>query len=592
MFEKRKDMKMKKIITLLLATIMAFPLLGVVACGSSTNGVSGNDNSNSGSSPAQTEDVYASARVMSINIAGQDMTLAENSTTVKYSGQTGLDYTYEKRRQRMDALIGEYTPDVLFLQEVNGNDWWWPYLVTNEDSFLNTFTDYALVGRTNRVGGSEGAGKYWYDLYNQVYYDTTKFESIATGMFYLNVKRDEPFSTEWHESAGYDSDDNNTCVWAVLKDKKTGVSAVYASTHLKPTGGYLARALTNYRQSIHLAEGLYEIAENYADEGGVLPIIVGGDFNLQITHQYNYAYPHLTEIAHYSDAQKIATRTDTSGTARVWGKNKVATSDDGSTSDGYRIDLFFTQGVNVSRYQCLNGTFLEDASGAYYTSERIFDGSAYDLSDHLPIMMEIKVPSKERVVLSPGEAYKNSASENDAIFTGGASSVTAQKIVFSADDILEYFSVNQYMDASIIADDTYTGVLRLQAADSCPNVFAYFDYDKLMQDKGLTPAQISKYNKIRITYKTSLTISNCELMVGVLNEGDSAVKYSGNTVKIENSSNAMYTSRTLDIPKQKSASGAITDIIFGTMAYTSDFSGTCGMFAGDSIYISSIEFLV
>ena len=163
----------------------------------------------------------------------------------------------------------------MYLQEVNGNDWWWPYLVTNEDSFLNTFKNYTLVGRTNRVGGSEGAGKVWYDLYNQLYYDNQKFEEVASGMFYLNVKRDVPFSKDWHESVKYSSDDNNTCVWAVLKDKKTGLSAVYASTHLKPTGGYLARALTNYRQAIHLADGLYKISEKYADENGLLPISVG-----------------------------------------------------------------------------------------------------------------------------------------------------------------------------------------------------------------------------------------------------------------------------------------------------------------------------
>ena len=127
-------------------------------------------------------------------------------------------------------------------------------------------------------------------------------------MFYLNSKRDVPFSKSWHESAAYSSDDNNTCGWAVLKDKKTGVSAVYASTHLKPVGSFLARKLTNYRQAVNLAEGLYELSVKYADEGGTLPIAVGGDFNANTATPFNKSYAHLTEHAHYSDAQKVAAK--------------------------------------------------------------------------------------------------------------------------------------------------------------------------------------------------------------------------------------------------------------------------------------------
>lgn len=587
---------MKRKISFLLAAMLAFPVFGMAACNETSNSasdgvISDSTASEQDSSGASTEEeVYASARVMSINIAGQDMTTSDNMYAVKYPGQTGKDYTYEKRRDRLDSLIGEYTPDVLFLQEVNGAKWWWPHLVTNEDSFLNTFTDYALVGRTNRIGGTDGAGGKWSDLYNQLYYDTTKFDDVATGMFYLNVKRTEPFTAEWHESAGFDSDDNNMCVWAVLKDKETGVSAVYASTHLKPTGGYLSRAMTNYRQSIHLADGLYEVAEKYADEGGVLPIVVGGDFNLQLSHEYNYAYPHLTKNAYYSDAQQVAKRTDTSGTARVWGKNKVATTNDGSTSDGYRIDLFLTQGMEINRYQCLNGTFLEDASGVYYTAERILDGGAYDLSDHLPIMIDAKIPAKGREVKAPSSAYQNPASENDSVMTGGNSEVSARKLVFSGEDILEYFAVNQYMGASIVADETYEGVLRLMATEACPNVFAYFDYDGLMQKKGLTALQIGDYSKIKITYKTALTIPNGELAFAVLNEGDPAIKYQANTAVLTNSPNA-YTTQTFEIKKQDTASGKITDLLFGTMAYYDDFKGVCGMLAGDCIYIHSIEFI-
>lgn len=534
--------------------------------------------------------VYASVKIMSINIAGQDMTEADFVSTVVYPNQTGHDYTYAKRRARLDVLIGEYTPDVLFLQEVNGNDWWWPYLVSDEDSFLNTFTDYTLVGRTNRVGGTDGAGGKWHDLYNQLYYNHSKFTAAATGMFYLNVKRTEPFSAVWHESAYYSSDDNATCVWAVLKDKKTGVSAVYASTHLKPTGGFLARKLTNYRQAINLAEGLYEIADNFADEGGALPIVVGGDFNLPATAEYNYAYPHMTVVSHYSDAQKIAEKTDNSGTARVWGKNKKATSDDGSVSDGYRIDMFFTQGMKVKRYQCLNGTFVEDLNGVYYTPERLFDGSAYDLSDHLPVMINAEIPSRNRQVKPPEDlAYVNDAHGKDEPVVGGQSRVERKNIVFTASDIVGYFGESQYMRADAVVHPVYGGVLRLMATESCPNVFAYFDYGELMKDKGLSPADIGGCSKIKIIYKTSFTAQNGEFVIAVLNEGDENVSYGINTTPLPRSDN--FTEKVLELKKGASASGNITDILFGTMAYSEDYSGVCGLLKGDCVYVRSIEFI-
>lgn len=574
---------MKKFTVFLLVAIVC--IIGCfTACGRSQNDLPAD---NEGDTDSGT--FVAAVSVMSINIAGQDMTLPANINTVKYPGQTGNDYSYEKRRARLDALIGEYTPDVLLLQEVNGNDWWWPHLVSNEDSFLNTFTDYTLVGRTNRVGGTDGAGGVWYDLYNQLYYVSAKFEATATGMFYLNERRTEPFSPDWHESGKYSSDDNNTCVWAVLKDKKTGVSALYASTHLKPVGSYLARKLTNYRQTVNLTDGLYSLAVRYADKGGALPIIVGGDFNNRIDLDYNYSYPHITEIAHYADAQKIAEKSDRSGTARVWGANKNATGSDGSVSDGYRIDMFFTQGVSISRYQCLNGMFLDDLSGTYYTKERIFDGSAYDLSDHLPIMIEAKIPLSERNIKAPSEVYRNTVSDNDVLKTDGESTVTATKAVFAGNDLLRYFGNGQFMRADVVENKAYGGLLRLTATESSPNVFIYFDYEELMRDKGLTAANISGYAKVRISYTTNFTAADSEFTVAVLNEGNPKVAYGENTTALVSSNT--YTERTFDIKKGKNASGQITEIMFGTMAYTDDYSGVCGMFKGDCVYIKSIEFI-
>lgn len=542
-----------------------------------------------GTEPSQTA-ASADVKMITLNIAAQDMTTKDYLYTVKYPGQDGNDYSYALRRQRLDALIETYMPDVLMLQEVNGSKFWWPYLVSDADSFLNTFDMYELVGRTNRIGGTDGAGDNWYDLYNQIYYNKNKFDAVATGMFYLNSKRTQPFTEEWHESAYYDSDDNNTCVWAVLKDKKTGISAVYASTHLK-TAPYLARAITNYRQAVNLADGLYEISVQYADAAGALPIVVAGDFNMTTDQNYNKTYPYLTEDAFYSDARVISGTSDTRGTARVWGKNITATKNDGCTSDGYRIDYFFTQAMEIEEYECLNGVFIEDSEGFFYDEQFVADGSGYDLSDHLPVYVEAKIAQSDRNIREPLSSYRNTAADGDEAATAGESQVSSSKIIFGGDDLLEYFGESgQYMHADAVRVPGEGNVLRLMAEESCANVYTLFDYAALMQSRGLTPAEISDYSRIRIRYKTCLTVAESEWMLGILCEGAGGMDYTENATKMTNSNNG-FTEQVYEIALSPDASGKITGVVFGTMAYMSDYAGTCGMYAGDCFYISSIEFL-
>jgi hypothetical protein len=244
--------------------------------------------------------------------------------------------------------------------------------------------------------------------------------------------------------------------------------------------------------------------------------------------------------------------------------------------------------MRVKKYQCLNGVFMEDLNGIYYTSERILDGSAYDLSDHLPIMMDVVI-SNEREIFAPGKPYENTVSKEDSVVTDGESIVKTNGITFSGADIVNYFTENQYLKADAIASSAYGTILRLMATDSCPNVYAYFDYAKFMADKGYTPTQIASVSKIKITYKTSFTVKNSEFVVAVLNEGNPTVNYDGNTSPIENTE--AFAEKTVTIKKTDGANGNITKILFGNMGYTDDYSGVCGLFKGDCIYIRSIEFI-
>ena len=99
----------------------------------------------------------------------------------------------------------------------------------------------------------------------------------------------------------------------------------------------------------------------------------------------------------------------------------------------------------------------------------------------------------------------------------------------------------------------------------------------------------SSFTKIKITYKTAVTVKTTELAIGVLNEGYNKIAFGTNTTAIPYSES--FTTKTLDIRTHEDAGGRITDLQIGTMAYTEDYSGTCGLMKGDCIYIQSIEFV-
>ena len=73
---------------------------------------------------------------ITFNIAYYDAD--DSQLDVYYDKQTASDYTIAKRQQRVKTLIEYYSPDVFALQEVNYK--WWPYLITQEDSLLNSNT--------------------------------------------------------------------------------------------------------------------------------------------------------------------------------------------------------------------------------------------------------------------------------------------------------------------------------------------------------------------------------------------------------------------------------------------------------------------
>lgn len=98
-------------------------------------------------------------------------------------------------------------------------------------------------------------------------------------------------------------------------------------------------------------------------------------------------------------------------------------------------------------------------------------------------------------------------------------------------------------------------------------------------------------HKINIRFAASLTVGGSELMMAALSEGDEGIAYGVNTTVLPAvQGNALQTQ--VKIKKSEDCSGNFVKIAIGTMAYMNDYSGVCGMYAGDSIYIYSLEWMV
>ena len=275
--------------------------------------------------------------------------------TVYYEGQTLEDYTIAKRALRLNSFVEHYMPDVLALQEVNWR--WWPYIIKNEDSIINTF-GYEWEGNQGALRTQDGKGTSDLSLYNLLLWNPEKFEKIDGGVIRINNR----------ERLYGDGNKDRMCTWAILKNKTTGVETLFASTHLCTRGDDSLKDL-NLSQAKVLTEKLIALAEGRT-------IIVGGDFNAS---QSSSTYKHITTQAGFSDAHETAkiNRAPLMASTRFWGENT-------KWKNGNPIDhiFYFGDTYTAEKYAVLYDTFDENNVISQDMSKV---GKYYDLSDHLGV---------------------------------------------------------------------------------------------------------------------------------------------------------------------------------------------------------------
>ena len=499
----------------------------------------------------------ANVRVLALNVAYYDGEFTDNQHLVKlnYSNQTVEDYTFDKRADRLKVLLEEYEPDVFFLNEFNFA--WWKEVITDEDAILKTLSKYTYVDSRSTGSSKNGEGDKYLDLYNMVFYDQEQFTLVDTGSFVT--------CQTW--GGWYDH-----CTWAKLLHKESGQTAVYAAIHVQ-TVPDTQRAVLSLQAASKAVETLYEVAEG-------LPVILGGDFNTTEESRGHITYDYMVNQAGFKDCRYAAPQTDSSGTARIWGSSLK--------NNGNRIDYIFVNGAGVKKYEVANGSFTKDNTYVEEVTETELapgkDCDYYDISDHLPVVSDIILKGAQSTAPT---VYTNPVGENDVAATPTGSYTdnggTAEKIIFNFSDALDYVGgVNkQGFTASLVENEEYGAVLKLEAQEHITAGYISIDCKKLMEASGLTALDMSDYGKMKITYlaETSYTAEGGILKLSTLRDG---AVYPTDKNSLGITTYGKWHTQTMFF---SSISGEVNGPVNAFSIYNAN-----GALKGDAIYIAAIEF--
>lgn len=267
--------------------------------------------------------------------------------------------TYNLRQEnKQDAAEGNgwqrRLPHILQLIRYHGFE-----IFGTEEGFKNQLEDLkAGLPGYNYIGVARDDGKEKGE-HSAIFYDTTKFQLLDHGDFWLSEHPDRP-------GLGWDAVCVRICTWGKFKIKGTNFVFVYYNLHMDHIG-VVARA-----ESAKLI--MKKIRENKQH----LPAILSGDFNID---QRNDGYKLIANSGLLFDAYEIAHyRYANCGTYN--GYNPASQTDD------ERIDhIFLTKEFAVQKYGILTDTYRAvdtDAQGNKVATART-------PSDHFPVQIFVKV---------------------------------------------------------------------------------------------------------------------------------------------------------------------------------------------------------
>lgn len=218
--------------------------------------------------------------------------------------------SWENRKHATKNMLDTHKPDIFGLQEA---------MVAQLEYIDNVCPQYKRVG----VGRDDGkmAGEIM-----AIYYNTERFDLIASGTFWLS-------ETPHEVTKGWDAACFRTVTWVRLRDKETNKKFFYFNTHLDHIGRVAQT------ESIKLIiKKIREIAGERAT------VILGGDFNVL---PENEIFGPLNEFMYA--ARTTAPITEGKGTFNNFGKLK----------ESIVIDHVFYRGrrVECQEYHVLDGDY-------------------------------------------------------------------------------------------------------------------------------------------------------------------------------------------------------------------------------------------
>lgn len=235
------------------------------------------------------------------------------------------------RRDRVIALIEEYSPDLLGVQEAT------PPQMSDLRKDLSQYKAYG-VGRDDGQNRGE---------YSAIFYRRERYKQLDQGTFWLSENYHQPGSTGWDASCP------RICSWIKLEDRSIVKELYIFNTHIDHEG----RRAQHESAKLILSQ-MKEIA------GLSAPILLTGDFNSKPDED-----PYQTVVSNtpFQDA-KILNEAEFSGPVGTWSTYKV--------KHGANIQLDF---IFVTRelLRVLNYQHVTYHTGASYPS------------DHLPVLAKL-----------------------------------------------------------------------------------------------------------------------------------------------------------------------------------------------------------
>ncbi|MBQ7090047.1 MAG: endonuclease/exonuclease/phosphatase family protein, partial [Clostridia bacterium] len=230
------------------------------------------------------------------------------------------------RMPRLMALLDQYDPDIIGLQEV----------VPVSLSFLEAHcgNEYTIFNQYRAVSSLEST---------PILYKTAKYNELARGYFWLS-------DTPEVESKGWGASHFRICNWVKLEDKVTGKIFLFFNSHFHGSDAFHAGAAPL-------------IVARAAEQGGFTdyPVILSGDFNAETGTN---GYKEYTINGPFIDINGSIEGKDYDNTPTTGGYNP-------GPDRGHIIDyiMISENGIQADTYKVLNeklmGGYISDHNGIY-----------------------------------------------------------------------------------------------------------------------------------------------------------------------------------------------------------------------------------